>query len=98
MSDRQNARILIVNPAFMLPPVFPVGLEYNAEDLVRQGHRIEIVDLAGGAEPHYPSGEDLDLIFVVVRNLDIGPGNVESALPQTRRLVTDLHERFPRIP
>ena len=98
MSARQHANILIVNPAFMLPPVFPVGLEYNAEDLVRQGHRIEIVDLAGGAEPHYPSGEDVDLIFVVVRNLDIGPGNVESALPQTRELITGLHERFPRIP
>ena len=42
MTVRQSARILIVNPAFMLPPVFPVGLEYNAEVLVRDGHAIEI--------------------------------------------------------
>jgi radical SAM superfamily enzyme YgiQ (UPF0313 family) len=98
MTDRQNARILIVNPAFMLPPVFPVGLEYNAEDLVRQGHSIEIVDLAGGAPPRYPDGAGIDLIFVVVRNLDIGPGNVESALPQTKQLITDLRERYPTTP
>jgi radical SAM superfamily enzyme YgiQ (UPF0313 family) len=98
MSDPRKARILIVNPAFMLPPVFPVGLEYNAEDLVRQGHAIEIVDLSQGTEPEYPAGDGLDLIFVVVRNLDIGPGNVESALPQTRRLIGDLRERYPTIP
>ena len=98
MSARQYANLLIINPAFMLPPVFPVGLEYNAEDLVRQGHSIEIVDLAGVAEPHFPSGDGVDLIFVVVRNLDIGPGNVESALPQTKRLITGLRERYPGVP
>jgi radical SAM superfamily enzyme YgiQ (UPF0313 family) len=98
MSDRQNARILIVNPAFMLPPVFPVGLEYNAEALVRDGHEIEIIDLSQGTEPDYPSGDGIDLIFVVVRNLDIGPGNVESALPQTRRLIAGLRERYPQAP
>jgi radical SAM superfamily enzyme YgiQ (UPF0313 family) len=89
---------LIVNPAFMLPPVFPVGLEYNAEVLVRDGHDIEIVDLSQGTEPDYPAGDGIDLIFVVVRNLDIGPGNVESALPQTKRLIADLHERYPTVP
>lgn len=98
MNDRRKARILIVNPAFMLPPVFPVGLEYNAEDLVRQGHAIEIVDLSQGTEPTYPANYGIDLIFVVVRNLDIGPGNVESALPQTRRLVAELRERYPGVP
>jgi radical SAM superfamily enzyme YgiQ (UPF0313 family) len=98
MTDRQNARILIVNPAFMLPPVFPVGLEYNAEDLVRQGHAIEIVDLSQGTEPDYPASYGIDLIFVVVRNLDIGPGNVDSALPQTKRLIAELRERYPTIP
>lgn len=98
MSQRQSARILIVNPAFMLPPVFPVGLEYNAEDLVRQGHAIEIVDLSQETEPRYPASQGIDLIFVVVRNMDIGPGNVESALPQTRRLVSELRERYPTVP
>ncbi len=98
MKVRQNARILIVNPAFMLPPVFPVGLEYNAEVLVRDGHAIEIVDLSQGTQPDYPADDGIDLIFVVVRNLDIGPGNVESALPQTRRLVAELRERYPSVP
>jgi len=98
MTDRQNARILIVNPAFMLPPVFPVGLEYNAEVLVRDGHDVEIVDLSQGTEPDYPADDGIDLIFVVVRNLDIGPGNVESALPQTRRLIAELRERYPEVP
>jgi radical SAM superfamily enzyme YgiQ (UPF0313 family) len=98
MTIREHARILIVNPAFMLPPVFPVGLEYNAEALVRDGHDIEIVDLANGAAAEYPDGYGIDLIFVVVRNLDIGPGNVESALPQTKRLVSDLRERYPTTP
>jgi radical SAM superfamily enzyme YgiQ (UPF0313 family) len=98
MSVRQSARILIVNPAFMLPPVFPVGLEYNAEVLVRDGHDIEIIDLSQGTQPEYPANDGIDLIFVVVRNLDIGPGNVDSALPQTRRLVAELHERYPTVP
>lgn len=98
MTTRQRARILIVNPAFMLPPVFPVGLEYNAEMLVRDGHEIRIVDLANGAPPDYPDGYGIDLIFVVVRNLDIGPGNVESALPQTRELISGLRERYPAVP
>jgi radical SAM superfamily enzyme YgiQ (UPF0313 family) len=98
MTVRQSARILIVNPAFMLPPVFPVGLEYNAEVLVRDGHDIEIIDLSQGTQPEYPDGYGLDLIFVVVRNLDIGPGNVDSALPQTKRLVAELHERYPTVP
>lgn len=98
MTTRQRARILIVNPAFMLPPVFPVGLEYNAEVLVRDGHEIRIVDLANGAPPDYPDGYGIDLIFVVVRNLDIGPGNVESALPQTRELISGLRERYPAVP
>ncbi|MGZ5445368.1 MAG: B12-binding domain-containing radical SAM protein [Thermoanaerobaculia bacterium] len=98
MSKRESANILIVNPAFMLPPVFPVGLEYNAEALVRDGHAIEIVDLSQGTEPRYPASNGIDLIFVVVRNLDIGPGNVESALPQTRRLIADLRERYPTVP
>jgi radical SAM superfamily enzyme YgiQ (UPF0313 family) len=98
MTVRQSARILIVNPAFMLPPVFPVGLEYNAEVLVRDGHDIEIIDLSQGTEPNYPADDGIDLIFVVVRNLDIGPGNVDSALPQTKRLVAELHERYPTVP
>jgi radical SAM superfamily enzyme YgiQ (UPF0313 family) len=98
MTVRQHARLLIVNPAFMLPPVFPVGLEYNAEALARDGHEIGIVDLANETNPHYPAGDGIDLIFVVVRNLDIGPGNVESALPQTKALIADLRERYPRIP
>ncbi|MEA2465017.1 MAG: hypothetical protein QOJ98_2764 [Acidobacteriota bacterium] len=98
MTVRQSARILIVNPAFMLPPVFPVGLEYNAEVLVRDGHDIEIIDLSQGTEPNYPADDGIDLIFVVVRNLDIGPGNVDSALPQTRQLVAELHERYPTVP
>ena len=98
MIGRQRARVLIVNPAFMLPPVFPVGLEYNAEDLVRQGHAIEIVDLSGGAEPRYPPDDGIDLIFVVVRNLDIGPGNAESALPQAKGLIAELRERYPTVP
>ena len=98
MTVRQSARILIVNPAFMLPPVFPVGLEYNAEVLVRDGHDIEIIDLSQGTEPDYPANYGIDLIVVVVRNLDIGPGNVDSALPQTRRLVAELHERYPGVP
>lgn len=100
MTVRERARILIINPAFMLPPVFPVGLEYNAEVLVRDGHEIEIVDLAnaGGAPPRFPDPYGIDLVFVVVRNLDIGPGNVESALPQTKNLITELHGRYPGIP
>lgn len=98
MSQRERANILIVNPAFMLPPVFPVGLEYNAEALVRDGHTVEIVDLSQGTVPVYPADDGIDLIFVVVRNLDIGPGNVESALPQTRRLIADLRERYPTVP
>lgn len=98
MTVRKSARILIVNPAFMLPPVFPVGLEYNAEVLVRDGHEIEIIDLSQGTEPDYPANYGIDLIFVVVRNLDIGPGNVDSALPQTRQLVSELHERYPMVP
>lgn len=98
VSVRRSASILIVNPAFVLPPVFPVGLEYNAEDLVRQGHAIEIVDLSQGTEADYPENYGIDLIFVVVRNLDVGPGNVESALPQTRCLITDLRERYPKVP
>lgn len=98
MTERQSARILIVNPAFMQPPVFPVGLEYNAEALERDGHFIQIVDLANGAAPNYPPDDGIDLIFVVVRNLDIGPGNVESALPQTRGLIAELHERYPEVP
>lgn len=98
MNPRPSARILIVNPAFMLPPVFPVGLEYNAEVLVRDGHEIEIIDLANGATPEYPDGYSIDLIFVVVRNLDIGPGNVESALPQTKALISGLRERYPLVP
>ena len=98
MTVRQSARILIVNPAFMLPPVFPVGLEYNAEVLVRDGHDIEIVDLSQGTEPNYPADDGIDLIFVVVRNLDIGPGNVDSALPQTRALLAELRERYPTVP
>lgn len=98
MNPRPSARILIVNPAFMLPPVFPVGLEYNAEALVRDGHEIEIIDLANGAAPRYPDGYGIDLIFVVVRNLDIGPGNVDSALPQTKALIFELRERYPLVP
>jgi radical SAM superfamily enzyme YgiQ (UPF0313 family) len=98
MTVRQSARILIVNPAFMLPPVFPVGLEYNAEVLVRDGHEIEIIDLSQGTQPDYPRNDGIDLIFVVVRNLDIGPGNVDSALPQTKQLVAELHERYPNVP
>lgn len=98
MTARESARILIVNPAFMLPPVFPVGLEYNAEVLVREGHEIEIIDLTRPEPPVYPDPYGIDLIFVVVRNLDIGPGNVESALPQTKALVSELRERFPMVP
>ncbi len=92
VSDR-GLRVVIVNPGFLEPPVFPVGLEYNAEVLVRDGHDVRIVDL-NHAEPAYPEREFAELTAVVVRNLDIGPGNARSALTQTKELVGDLRERY----
>jgi hypothetical protein len=30
-------RVLLVNPNLLNPPVFPVGMEYAAEHLIKQG-------------------------------------------------------------
>lgn len=90
----RRLRVVIVNPGFLEPPVFPVGLEYNAEVLAREGHDVRIVDL-NQAEPVYPDRHFPELTAVVVRNLDIGPGNARSALTETRQLVDELHDRYP---
>ncbi len=45
-------RVALVNPnRYLEPPVIPLGLEYLAHYLDREGHEVEVIDLAFSADP-----------------------------------------------
>ncbi len=69
-------RVALVNPnRYLEPPVIPLGLEYLAHYLDREGHEVEVVDLAFAPEPEKALVERLadlrpHLVGFSLRNLD----------------------------
>lgn len=83
-------RVLLVNPNVLTPEVFPAGMEYTAEHLIRAGsHEISILDMNTSDEVE-ASLRHQDLVLMGVRNLDSGMDNEEPELPLTRSLVERL--------
>ena len=45
-------RVALVNPnRYLEPPVIPLGIEYLAHYLDREGHEVEVIGLAFTADP-----------------------------------------------
>ncbi|WP_287154470.1 cobalamin-dependent protein [Candidatus Solincola tengchongensis] len=69
-------RVALVNPnRYLEPPVIPLGLEYLAHYLDREGHEVEVVDLAFTPEPAQELSGRLSafrphLVGFSLRNLD----------------------------
>jgi hypothetical protein len=69
-------RVLLINPnRFRTPPVPPLGLEYVAGSLIREGHQADIADLCfaedmGAALDSAVSSTRPDLVGITVRNID----------------------------
>ncbi|MDI6874791.1 B12-binding domain-containing radical SAM protein [Candidatus Solincola sp.] len=69
-------RVALVNPnRYLEPPVIPLGLEYLAHYLDREGHEVEVVDLAFSPDPAAILAERLSsfcphLVGFSLRNLD----------------------------
>lgn len=69
-------RVALVNPnRYLEPPVIPLGIEYVAYYLDREGHEVEVVDLAFSPDPLGRLREDLDafdphVVGISLRNVD----------------------------
>lgn len=69
-------RIVLVNPnRYLEPPVIPLGIEYLAHYLDREGHRLKVVDLAFSSDPEQDLMEGLaefepDVVGFSLRNSD----------------------------
>jgi radical SAM superfamily enzyme YgiQ (UPF0313 family) len=85
-------RILFVNPNVLNPPVFPLGMDYTAEYLSRQGCDLVIVDLNVQKLPgNLPP---LDLALVTIRNLDSGEGNTSTELFKIKTIIDKIRRRY----
>ena len=85
-------KILLINPNILDPPIFPVGLEYNAEFLKNYGCDVEILDM--NSEVDYRKADDCDLVLIGIRNLDSGAGNIDSEMNKLRQIVGKLRARY----
>ncbi len=86
-------KVLLVNPNVLTPEVFPTGMEYTAEHLIREGrHDISILDMNTSDEVD-ASVRHQDLVLMGVRNVDSGMDNEAAELPLIRSIV----ERFRRV-
>jgi radical SAM superfamily enzyme YgiQ (UPF0313 family) len=69
-------RVALVNPnRYLEPPVIPLGIEYLAHYLDREGHRVEVIDLAFSPHPHRDLREAVasfepQVIGFSLRNID----------------------------
>lgn len=68
-------RIALVNTNRMRPPITPIGLEYVAETLSREGHFIEILDLCFNDDldsgiSGFFNKTNFDLVGLTLRNTD----------------------------
>lgn len=85
-------KILLVNPNVLNPPIFPLGLEYSAEYLLREGHHVSVLDL--NTSKKYEMLKDQNLVIVGVRNLDSGPGNIGSELDKIRDIIQKIKQHY----
>lgn len=70
-----SARVLLINPNRMRPPIAPLGLEMIAASLVRRGFQVQLLDLAWERAPRKAIARTIksrppDAIGLSVRNLD----------------------------
>ncbi len=71
-------RVALINPnCYLEPPVIPVGLEYLAHYLDREGHQVEVIDLAFSPGPFVALRSalhsfDPQVAGFSVRNIDSG--------------------------
>lgn len=69
-------RVALVNPnRYLEPPVIPLGLEYLAHYLDREGHEVRVIDLAFSQDPEADMALELGsfrphLVGFTLRNLD----------------------------
>jgi len=69
-------RVALVNPnRYLEPPVIPLGVEYVAHYLEREGHEVQVIDLAFAADPEAALAEGLgssspEIIGFSLRNID----------------------------
>jgi radical SAM superfamily enzyme YgiQ (UPF0313 family) len=85
-------KVLLVNPNIIDPPIFPVGLEYNAEFLRDYGCEVDILDL--NISDDFSRLHRNDLILIGIRNLDSGAGNVNSEMRKLKRIVLKIKESY----
>ncbi|WP_020667048.1 radical SAM protein [Amycolatopsis nigrescens] len=86
-------KVLLVNPNVLTPEVFPAGMEYTAEHLIREDrHDISILDMNVSDEID-ASVRHQDLVLMGVRNVDSGMDNEAPELPLIRSIV----ERFRQV-
>ncbi len=71
-----SLRVALVNPnRYLEPPVIPLGIEYVAHYLHREGHEVKVVDLAFAADPETALREELgafdpQVVGFSLRNVD----------------------------
>ena len=68
--------VALVNPnRYLEPPVIPLGIEYLAHYLDREGHEVRVIDLAFASEPEVVLQEELaslqpQVVAFTLRNSD----------------------------
>jgi tRNA A37 methylthiotransferase MiaB len=94
-------KILLINPnRYKSPPVPPIGLEYLAASLEKQGHEPSIVDLTFSEEIYKDIDEAIgsfapDIVGVTVRNIDAVLYHTnEFFLDEIKEIVTYIRSRY----
>jgi len=68
--------VALVNPnRYLEPPVIPLGIEYLAHYLEREGHDVQVIDLAFASEPEVVLRDELtslqpQVVAFTLRNSD----------------------------
>lgn len=86
-------KVLLANPNVLTPEVFPAGMEYTAEHLIREGrHDVSVLDM-NVSDDIEAAVRDQDLVLMGVRNIDSGMDNEAPELPLVRSII----ERFRQV-
>lgn len=94
-----STSVVLVNTNLMKPPIAPIGLDYLASSLAKEGFRVNILDLCFSANPlqdveNYFSRNEHQVIGVTLRNTDdCFYGSGDFFLPGLKKITDAINKR-----
>jgi radical SAM superfamily enzyme YgiQ (UPF0313 family) len=93
------ARVLLINPNQMQPPIAPIGLDYLADSLAARGYQVRLLDLCFHPKIHQPTVDAVrefrpHVIGLTVRNTDdCYYSGQDFILPRVKQVIQAVREK-----